>query len=196
MIKPDMSGNPAFDAMGDPAEFIKKLWDAMPLSLSGIPGMVMPTLSVEEIDKQIADMKAVEGWLDMNRNMLRSTIQALEVQSATISALHAMNDTFRNAGQTSSGTGKATASKSSSGKSTDAGGQSNPFIDSLQAMGSNGDAAAWWDKLQAQFNQTVQSVMAQQSSTPAAKPKATSRKSKAPAAKPAARKPTSKKPAK
>lgn len=72
MIKPDMSANPAFDATGDPAAFFRKLWGAMPSSLPWIPGMLIPTLSIEEIDRQIAELKAVEGWLDTNRHMLRS----------------------------------------------------------------------------------------------------------------------------
>jgi len=86
MIQPDMPD------MNDPAEFLKKIWGTMPASLADVPGIVIPTLSLEEIDKQIADLKAVEGWLEMNRNMLRSTIQALEVQKATVANLHAMND--------------------------------------------------------------------------------------------------------
>ena len=71
--------------MQDSLEFIKKMWGGM-----GVPGMVVPTLSVEEINKKISDLKAVESWLNLNLNMLRTTIQALEVQSGTISALQAM----------------------------------------------------------------------------------------------------------
>ncbi|KAF3997325.1 PhaM family polyhydroxyalkanoate granule multifunctional regulatory protein [Glaciimonas immobilis] len=77
--------NPNFlgtDAMTNSVDFIKKMWGGM-----GVPGMVVPILSVEEIDKKVTDLKAVEGWLSLNLNMLRTTIQALEVQSATLSAL-------------------------------------------------------------------------------------------------------------
>lgn len=79
------SNIPGADAMQDSLEFIKKMWGGL-----GVPGMVVPTLSVEEINKKITDLKAVESWLNLNLNMLRTTIQALEVQSATISALQAM----------------------------------------------------------------------------------------------------------
>jgi hypothetical protein len=67
--------------------------------LSGmkIPGMVMPTLSVEEINKQIKDLKSVESWLTMNLTMLRSTIQALEVQSATITTIQSMSTSLAEA---------------------------------------------------------------------------------------------------
>ncbi|QRX83944.1 PhaM family polyhydroxyalkanoate granule multifunctional regulatory protein [Glaciimonas sp. PAMC28666] len=70
------------DAMTNSVDFIKKMWGGM-----GVPGMVVPIISVEEIDKKVTDLKAVEGWLSLNLNMLRTTIQALEVQSATLTAL-------------------------------------------------------------------------------------------------------------
>ncbi|PUA18217.1 PhaM family polyhydroxyalkanoate granule multifunctional regulatory protein [Glaciimonas sp. PCH181] len=76
---------PGVNVMSDSVDFIKKMWGGM--SIPGMPGMVVPTLSVEEIDKKVADLKAVEGWLSLNLNMLRGTIQGLEVQSATLSAL-------------------------------------------------------------------------------------------------------------
>lgn len=89
-------GIPGMDAMSETLDFVKNLWGGM--SMPGmnmkIPGMIMPTLSVEEINKQIADLKTVESWLTLNMNMLRSTIQALEVQSATISALQAMGESL------------------------------------------------------------------------------------------------------
>ena len=89
-------GIPGMDAMNETLDFVKNLWGGM--SMPGmnmkIPGMIMPTLSVEEINKQIADLKTVESWLTLNMNMLRSTIQALEVQSATISTLQAMGESL------------------------------------------------------------------------------------------------------
>jgi hypothetical protein len=78
--------------MNDPLGFVKKLWGDMQL-----PGMVTPTLSVDELDKQIKDLKTVESWLTVNMNMLKGTIQALEVQRATISALKTMGESFAQA---------------------------------------------------------------------------------------------------
>jgi hypothetical protein len=93
MANPNTSGIPGMGAMNDTFDFMKNLWSGMGMpGLQGmkIPGMVMPTLSVEEINKQIKDLKSVEAWLTMNLSMLRSTIQALEVQSATITAIQSM----------------------------------------------------------------------------------------------------------
>jgi hypothetical protein len=72
----------------DPMEFLKSLWGntGMPL-----PGLVTPTLDTNELEKRIADLKAVEGWLKTNLNMLQMTIQGLEMQRATLSALQAMS---------------------------------------------------------------------------------------------------------
>lgn len=72
----------------DPLEFVRGMWSNMGFSL---PGMVTPTLDVEELDKRITDMKAVEGWLKMNLNMLQMSIQGLEMQRAAIAAVKAMS---------------------------------------------------------------------------------------------------------
>lgn len=62
-----------------------------------VPGMpslsswVAPTLSVEEVDKRIQELKAVQYWLEQNGHALRATIQALEVQKMTLSTLRGMN---------------------------------------------------------------------------------------------------------
>ncbi len=72
----------------DPMEFMRGMWSNMGFSL---PGMVTPTLDVDELDKRIADLKAVEGWLKMNLNMLQMTTQGLEMQRTTIAAVQAMS---------------------------------------------------------------------------------------------------------
>jgi len=62
--------------------------------MSAMPGMsnwVAPTLSVEEVDKRIQEMKAVQFWLEQNLHALKATIQALEVQKMTLSTLQGMN---------------------------------------------------------------------------------------------------------
>jgi hypothetical protein len=71
----------------DPLDFLKNMWSSMGFNL---PGMVTPTLDVNEIDKRIADLKAVEGWLRMNLNMLHMSIQGLEMQRHTLAAMQAM----------------------------------------------------------------------------------------------------------
>ena len=71
----------------DPLNFMRNMWGNMGFTL---PGMVAPTFDVEELDKRIKDMKAVEGWLRMNLSMLQMTIQGLEMQRTTVSAVQTM----------------------------------------------------------------------------------------------------------
>ena len=73
--------------MNDPLGFMRNMWGQMGFNL---PGMVTPTFDVEELDKRIKDMKAVEGWLRMNLSMLQMTIQGLEMQRSTVSAVTTM----------------------------------------------------------------------------------------------------------
>jgi len=104
-----MPNIPGMSAMTDTLEFMKNMWGGMSTPGMSIPGMVMPTLSVEEINKQIKDLKAVESWLNVNMNMLRGTIQALEVQSATISTLQSVGQTLSSAVKPDAAAKKASA---------------------------------------------------------------------------------------
>jgi hypothetical protein len=71
----------------DPFEFLKKLWSPMGLPM---PGVVVPLFDPKEIDKRISDLRSVENWLAMNLNVLRMTIQGLEMQRSTLNAFQAM----------------------------------------------------------------------------------------------------------
>jgi hypothetical protein len=51
-----------------------------------------PGLDTDELEKRIKDLKSVENWLNLNLNILRSTIQGLEVQYATMMALKSFGD--------------------------------------------------------------------------------------------------------
>lgn len=101
----------------DPLEFVRGMWSNMGFNL---PGMVTPTLDVDELDKRIADMRAVEGWLKMNLNMLQMTIQGLDMQRATIAAVTAMSQHMQDSGGDK---GKEKEADKDEAKSGDA----NPF---------------------------------------------------------------------
>ncbi|RYF32303.1 MAG: hypothetical protein EOO26_11885 [Comamonadaceae bacterium] len=60
-------------------------------ALPGLSNWVAPTLSVEEVDKRIQELKTVQYWLEQNGHALKATIQALEVQKMTLSTLRGMN---------------------------------------------------------------------------------------------------------
>src|SRR5687768_6205135 len=97
MLKPP---KPNVAGMNDTLEFVKNLWGGMNIpgvGMTGMPGMSGGSLSTEELDKKIADLKAVESWLNLNIGMLRGTIQALEVQRGTIAALKTMGENMAQA---------------------------------------------------------------------------------------------------
>lgn len=179
---PDASGA---GSMTDTLEFMKNMWGGMK-----IPGMVMPTLSVDDINKQIADLKAVESWLTLNMNMLRGTIQALEVQSATIATLQSMSATMSamiqpnaNAEDKPAFASPFSSPMPSAGKQAAPGSesQSPPAVDPASlGVPPFADPAVWWDMLQDQFKQAVNTAVAPKAESPAATPAARSRKRKSP----------------
>lgn len=75
-------------------DFLQNLTKGASASSPQIPSLsswVAPTISVEEIDKRIAELKAVQFWLEQNARALTATVQALEVQKMTLSTLEGMN---------------------------------------------------------------------------------------------------------
>ena len=75
------------EPLPDPFEFMRKLWTPMGLPM---PGMIAPTLDIDAVEKKITDLKSVENWLNLNLNMLRLSIQGLEMQRNTLAAMKAM----------------------------------------------------------------------------------------------------------
>jgi hypothetical protein len=78
----------------DPFEMFRRLWG--PLGVP-VPGMAMPTLDPNEIDKRVQELKSVEMWLGMNLNMLRTAIQALEMQKAGLQQVQGMQQAMQQA---------------------------------------------------------------------------------------------------
>jgi hypothetical protein len=107
----------------------------------GVPSMLMPTLDPQELDKRICDLKTVAHWLDMNRALLHTTIQTLEMQRNGIVALQSM---ARSAQAVASGAAQpAAAAPAEAAAKPGAGGaaaQPLPF-----------DPTQWWTALQDQF---------------------------------------------
>jgi hypothetical protein len=141
----------------DPLEFMKGMWGNMGFSL---PGMVAPTFDTDELEKRIHDLKAVEGWLRMNLSMLQMTIQGLEMQCSTLSAVKAM-------GQMASENSRSSAPDAGEAAADAAGEGANPFA----------QAAMWpWNmmqqvqtQMQTQMQQHQEATVADAEEPPAAK---------------------------
>lgn len=209
---PQMPNMPGMGAMTDTLEFVKNLWGSMgipglqmphmpgmsSMAIPGmnIPGMVMPTLSVDEINKKVSDLKAVESWLGLNMSMLRSTIQALEVQAATIATLKTMGENFAAtmnpmAQERPASTEAAPAPHNGAGSGNGSGAShaapaeershlapeptSKDQSDAASLTAPLVNAAAWWNMLQDQFKQAVNTAMTEAvpaAAAPESKPKA------------------------
>lgn len=85
----------AFSQLVPGFDFLKSLTGAAASgTVPGLPSLsnwVAPTLSVEELDKRINELKTVQYWLEQNVHALKATVQALEVQKMTLSTLRGMN---------------------------------------------------------------------------------------------------------
>ena len=80
----------------DPLEMFRRLWG--PLGVP-VPGLAMPTLDPQEIEKRIQELKAVDAWPTLNQNMLRAAIQALEMQKAGLQQMQGMQNAMQQAMQ-------------------------------------------------------------------------------------------------
>jgi hypothetical protein len=76
----------------DPFEMFRRLWG--PLGVP-IPGMAVPTFDPQEVEKRIAELRSVEAWLTMNLNMLKFSIQGLELQRAALQAMKDVSDQMK-----------------------------------------------------------------------------------------------------
>ena len=108
-------------------EFFQKMWnplgmpmpgmpataDALPAAAPGMPPFMpfppnamnpFATFDPAEVEKKIAEFKAIETWLNMQIGMLQMTIKTLEMQKASLEALRAQ-------AQSSSGAAHGTSAK-------------------------------------------------------------------------------------
>jgi hypothetical protein len=76
-----------FGQMLDGVEMVKRAW-----SNFNVPSAMLPTVDLNELDKRIADLKAVEQWLNVNQSMLHNAIQGLEIQRGTLAAIRAFSE--------------------------------------------------------------------------------------------------------
>ncbi|SIT37105.1 conserved hypothetical protein [Paraburkholderia ribeironis] len=200
---PPFPGFPGFP----PAEMLDRMWDMMRLSpfgsalTGGQPGsglgpplsmmsdMMAPLTNVEELDKRITDMRAVEQWLKLNLSMLQSAIQALEVQRATVATLRAFGAFAQSSMAQPAAASAAPSPAPASGwphrtaPAAEAAAPANSAASAASAASANGetqapatpafDASAWWNLLQSQFNQIAQFAMTQPAAAAAASGAAT-----------------------
>ncbi len=170
-----MSDSPsnAFGKLVPGFDFLQGLaTQAMKGAASGLPHIpqlpnpanwVAPTLSVEELEKRIEELKTVQFWLDQNAKALQATVTALEVQKMTLATLKGMNFNMGDvanafklkatetvAGAVNTALGKPTTKKSPARKAGSG---------VVAAKGGLVDPMQWWGSLTQQFGQIAADAM-------------------------------------
>ena len=151
--------------MTDTLDFVKNLWGSMNIPGTNMSAMGTPPLSADELDKRIADLKAVETWLNLNLTMLRGTIQTMEVQRATLATLKSMGASMAEVMRQSGVSADAMASMpfgpffGQPAAGTDGGAGAATAQDQEAAATGMPVAMAWWNMLQEQFTQAVATAM-------------------------------------
>ncbi|MDO8036351.1 hypothetical protein O3297_23275 [Janthinobacterium sp. SUN128] len=201
MANPQMPQIPGAAVVTDTLDFVKNLWGSMSVPGMGVPGITAPTMSVEELDKKINDLKAVEAWLNLNTSMLRGSIQALEVQRGTIATLKSMGASLA-AAITQPGASEKTVFESvpyasaffqqAAPAAPEPKPAPAPAPAPEPAAAASGDAgsqlanpSAWWNLLQDQFKQAVSTAMSPDAASAAAASFGSVSKAKPAASKPA-----------
>lgn len=134
-------------------------------ALPGLSNWVAPTLSIEEVDKRIQELKTVQYWLEQNGHALKATIQALEVQKMTLSTLRGMNVRMEDIASAFTRTAAPAAAPEPTPVPEAANGgpvvQEQKAAADAPAAGGEGvvDPLQWWGSLTQQFQQIASSAL-------------------------------------
>jgi hypothetical protein len=128
----------------DPFAFLKAQWPDLGSSFQ-MPQAAMTSLDPQVIDKRIEDLKTVEQWLSFNLNLVKSTIQGLEIQKGTLAAIQSFQQSMQDFTQ---------PSDSASEQASDAPPEQSPNLNQA-AMA---QASDWWNGMQQQFQHFVQAA--------------------------------------
>lgn len=172
------NANPVMQSM----EMLRQMWGNLGTLASPSPGA--SGAGLDDLDKRITDLRAIENWLNLNLTMLRGSIQGLEVQRATISTLRSFAQNVSSAYTSSSeesgesqqdlppaspleivlglrpapgqpaASAKAAASASAQPEPAPAG----EAPAGADAAGQAPGGTAWWGMLQDQFNKIAQAT--------------------------------------
>jgi hypothetical protein len=155
---------PGFDFLqGLASSAVKGAAQGMP-QLPNPANWVAPTLSVEELDKRIEELKTVQFWLDQNAKALQATVTALEVQKMTLATLKGMNFNMgdvANAFKLKASETVANTVNSAFGKTSPikAAVKKNTKSPTSPAAGGLVDPMQWWGSLTQQFGQIASDAM-------------------------------------
>jgi len=154
---------PGFDFLQSLARQATGVAPGLQPAASAMPSLghwVAPTFSVEEIDKRIHDLRAVEFWLDQNAKALAATIQALEVQKMTLATLENMNLSLQDVAESFKIKPETVQAQAAARPARPAEAPVQPAAESAQAGAKTGvDPMQWWNSLTEQFTTIATSAV-------------------------------------
>ncbi len=124
---------PGVGGMFEAMDLARQAWTSY-ATPAGLP----PALDPAELERRLGDLRAVEQWLSMNLNLLRATIQSMEIQQASLLAMQTL--------------GQSMAPDAAAGRSGAALGK--------EAAAAGVDPAAMWQQLQEQFQRVALAALA------------------------------------
>ena len=159
---------PGFDFLQSLARQATGVAPGLQPAASAMPSLghwVAPTFSVEEIEKRIHDLRAVEFWLDQNAKALAATIQALEVQKMTLATLENMNLSLQDVAESFKIKPETVQAQAAARPAKPAEPPVQPAAESVQADSAQAgaktgvDPMQWWNSLTEQFTTIATSAV-------------------------------------
>jgi hypothetical protein len=146
-------------------EFLQGLVKNAGAAMPSVGQWIAPTLDPAELDKRIEELRTVQFWLEQNARMLAATIQALEVQRMTLSALKTMNVTVGDLSQAmklrspANALSTSAASDASAGHASKTASRAPGAVPTPAAAAGVVDPMQWWGALTQQFTQLAVQAM-------------------------------------
>lgn len=157
-------------------EQMRRMWAGI-----GVPGSLAPTIDPKELERRITDLRVIEQWLEANLGMLRSTIQALEMQHGALAALHSISESLASAipGEPAVTAEAARASRPEAEQDREPGPAQQSAAPEQAGLAVGADTAGapdkepaapatasvpagpagWWELLQRQFNEIARTAL-------------------------------------
>lgn len=157
----------------DPFSFLRASWSGMSQGLQ-VPQHALPTSDPDEIERRITDLRTVEQWLSLNLNMVKTSIQALEIQKGTLVAIQSFRQAMGDFGKDAMGaanfhpTGSG-VQVSPTEEAPEIKAESNPQAAQAALDQVASQAGWWWSSMQDQFSQLVNTAQAMQQTAETAK---------------------------
>lgn len=159
----EAASNPVFAGM----EMMRQAWQGM-AGAGQMDSVASSMMSVEDLDRRIAELQTVESWLRLNLSMLSNTIQGMEIQRSTLATLRAFatSGVPKDFGDTGASSRAAPESAPKSAAKSDPKPSPGAAAGPADEQPYTQAAEDWWNMVQQQFQTLAAATAASLQSTP------------------------------